>query len=62
MSDEDDESPPCGDCHGEGRVFCQYCSGSGIGMTGPVEDSRCPVCSGLGEMPCVCVEDDDDDR
>jgi DnaJ-class molecular chaperone len=34
-------------------VICPTCNGSGVGMCGPVETSRCSACGGSGEVPGV---------
>lgn len=34
-----------------GTDTCGYCSGSGVGLAGPVESSRCSHCGGSGSEP-----------
>ena len=51
-SDVEVDETSCTECHGEGRVYCPTCQGTGIGQGGDPDTSRCDHCNGRGATPC----------
>ena len=52
----------CEWCGGTGRVFCYTCCGTGIGIHGDPDTSRCGECGGMGDRVCRCVSDERDEE
>ncbi len=42
----------CEKCEDSGSMGCPTCDGSGIGMHGDPDTSRCLDCKGSGSVPC----------